>query len=99
MASGKLTLSQLQELEDVPARPAPETVEEPLVAIDMERWRLLTVERAEALVGCPRLFQRHIVLNHDDDVGVLLQVVDELLGEQGHTKFKVQSAKCKVSAR
>ena len=77
-------LVQLEELEDVAADAAAEAVEEPLVAVDVERRRLLAVERTEALVGGAGLLQRHVVLDHDDDVGVVLQVVDELLREQSH---------------
>ena len=74
-------LVQLEKLEDVAADAAAEAVKEPLVAIDVERRRLLAVKRAEPLVRGAGLLQRHVVLDHDDDVGVVLQVVDELLRE------------------
>ena len=49
------------------------------------------MKRAESLVRGARLLQRHVVLNDDDDIGVMLQVVDELLREQRHV-----SASCLV---
>ena len=42
----------------VPLRPAAEAVVEALVRVDVERRRLLAVERAEPLPGVPRLLQR-----------------------------------------
>ena len=57
-------LVQLEELEHVATDAAAEAVEEALVAVDVERRRLLGVERAEALVGRARLLQRHVVLDH-----------------------------------
>ena len=42
---------QLEEFENVAPHAAAETVEEPFVAVDVERRALLGVERAEALVG------------------------------------------------
>ena len=63
------------------AEPESEAVEEPHVTVDMERRRLLAVDRAEALVRRARLLQRYVVLDDGDDVGVMRQVVDELLGE------------------
>jgi hypothetical protein len=74
---------QLEELEHVAADAAAETVEEALVAVDVERRRLLAVKRTEPLVGGAGLLQRDVVADDHHDVGVVLQVVDELLGEQG----------------
>ena len=74
-------LVQLEELEDVAADVAAKAMEKTLVAVDVKRRRLLAVERTESLVGRAGLLQRHVVLNHDDDVGLVLQVVDELLRE------------------
>src|SRR5687767_9935665 len=54
-------LLQLDKLEHVTADAAAETVEEPAIAIDVERWRFLAVKRAEALVGRAGLAQRHRV--------------------------------------
>jgi hypothetical protein len=42
------------------------------------------VKRAQTLVSCANLFQRHVILDDDDDVGVVSEVVDELLGKEGH---------------
>jgi hypothetical protein len=50
-------LFELDELEDVAAHLAAETEEQAPVAIDVERGRLLGVERTEALVAGPRLPQ------------------------------------------
>ena len=75
-------LVQLEKLEDVAADAAAEAVEEPLVAVDVKRRRLLAVKRAEPLVGGAGLLQRHVVLDDDDDVGLVLQVVDEVWGEE-----------------
>src|SRR5262249_38748328 len=77
-------LVQLEELEYVAANPASVAVEEALVAVDMERRRLLRVKRAETFVAGPRFLQRHVVLNDGDDIRLGLQVVDERLGEQSH---------------
>jgi hypothetical protein len=71
---------EFEELEHVAADAAAEAVEVALVAVDVERRRLLAVERAEALVGGASLLERDVVLDDDDDVGVVLEVVDELLG-------------------
>jgi hypothetical protein len=71
---------QLEELEHVAADAAAEAVEVALLAIDVERRRLLAVERTEPLVGGAGLLERDVILDDDDDVGVMLQVVDELLG-------------------
>ena len=74
-------LVQLEELEHVAADAAAEAMKEPLVTRDVERRRFLAVERTETLIRCTRLLQRHVVLDHDDDVGLLLEVVDESLRE------------------
>ena len=73
---------QLEELQHVAADAAAEAVEEALVAVDVERRRLLAVERAQPLVGGAGLLERDVVADHHDDVGVVLQVVDELLREE-----------------
>jgi hypothetical protein len=70
---------QLEELEDVSPDAAAEAVEVALLAVDVERRRLLAVERAQPLVGGAGLLERDVVLDDDDDVGVVLQVVDEVL--------------------
>ena len=85
-------LVKLEKLEDIAPHAAAETVEEALVAVDVKGGSLFTVERAESLVRRPHLLQRHVVLNDDHDVCVVLQVVDELLGEEGHfKKLRVKS--------
>ena len=61
-------LLQFDELEHVAAGLAPEAVEEALVRVDVERRRLLAVERAESLPRRPGLLQRDVVLHHLDDV-------------------------------
>ena len=63
-------LVQLEKLDDVAADLAAVAVKEAFVAIDGERWRLLGVERTQPLVVRAALLQRHVVLNHHDDVGV-----------------------------
>ena len=68
---------QLDELEDVAAGAAAEAVEEPLVAVDVERRRLLAVKRAEPLPRRAAAPQRDALLDDLHDVGVRLQVVDE----------------------
>jgi hypothetical protein len=72
---------QLDELDDVTANAAPEAVKKPLVPVDVERRRPLAVKRAEPLVGRPDLLQRHVVLDHQDDIGLVFEVVNEGLGE------------------
>ena len=82
-------LVELQELEDVPAHVAPETVKEPLLWIDVKRRRLFAVKRAESFVGAPRSLERHIFLHDLQDVGLQTKVVDELLRKQhqGNCRF------------
>jgi hypothetical protein len=72
---------QLEKLEDVTTDAATEAMKEALVAIDVKRRRLLAVERAEAFICRARLLQRDVILDDDDDIGLVLQVVDETLGE------------------
>jgi hypothetical protein len=59
-------------------------VEEAFVAIDLKGRRLLSVKRAKSFVIGARFFQRHVVLDDDDDVGLLLEIVDESLRKQAH---------------
>ena len=78
-ASGNVDLVvQLDELDDVAADAAAEAVEEPLVAVDLERRRLLAVERTQPL---PRRRRSAAAARAPgstcDDVGLRLQVVDE----------------------
>ena len=74
-------LLQLDELEDVAADAAAETVKKPAVAVDAEGRRLLAVKRTEALVVGACLPQRHVVRDDRDDVSGRSHFVDELLGE------------------
>ena len=75
---------QLEELEHVAADAAAKTVEEAFVAIDLKGRRLLPVKRTKPFVIRARFFQRHVVLDHDDDVGLLFEIVDESLRKQTH---------------
>jgi hypothetical protein len=77
-------LLKFHELEHVAADAAPEAVEEPLLAVHVERRCLLAVERAEPLPRRARLPERDMVLHHPYDVGLQPHVVDEGLGEEGH---------------
>ena len=77
-------LVELKKLDDVAARAAAKAVKEPLVPVDLKRRRLLTMERTEPLVVGPVLLQRHVVLDHHDDVCLVLQVVYEGLRVQSH---------------
>ena len=74
-------LVKLEKLEHVTANPTAVAIEEALVAVHLERGRLLGVKRAESFVVGPRLLQRHVVLNHHHDIRVALQVIDERLWE------------------
>src|SRR5207302_8969983 len=67
---------------------AAEAVEEPLVTMDVERRRLLAVKGTEPFVGGAGLLQRHVILDHDDDVGLVLQVVNEPLRKETHSVFQ-----------
>jgi hypothetical protein len=78
---------QLQELDHVAADPAPEAVEEPLVAGHLKGGRLLGVKGTQPLVIGAQLLQRDVVLDHDDDIRVKLEVVDERLREERHQSF------------
>ena len=81
-ASWKPTFScSSMNLKTSPPTPQPKQWKKPAVAIDVERRRLLAVERAEALVAGAGLAQRHVVRDDGDDVGRRADFVDEGLGE------------------
>jgi hypothetical protein len=61
----------LDELDDVAARCAAEAVVQLHVGTHRERRRLLGVERAQALVATADAFQRDVVADHGEDVGLL----------------------------
>src|SRR5262245_63741283 len=46
------------------------------------------MKRTKAFVAGAGLLQRHVVLDHDDDVGLLLQIVDESLWEERHSRIR-----------
>ena len=77
-------LVQLDELHDIAPGAAAEALEEPLVLIHVERRRLLVVERTQTLVRAAGLLQGDDVLNDLDDVGLRLEVVDELGRKASH---------------
>src|SRR5262249_20206346 len=81
-------LLQLDELEDVPARAAPEAVEEAAIAMDGEGRRFLAVERTEALVARAGLAERDVVRDHGHDVGGAADLVDERLGKARHGRCR-----------
>jgi len=56
-------------------------MKEAFVAVDVKRRRFLAVERAEAFICRAGLLQRDVILDDDDDIGLVLQVVDETLRE------------------
>ena len=78
---------QLDELDHVTADAAAEALEVALVAVHVERRRLLAMERAQAFVrgSCPA--ERDALLHHLHDVGVRFQVVDERGREKRHYSF------------
>src|SRR5262249_44084529 len=80
-------LLQLEKLDHVAADAAAEAVKEALVAVDVERRRLLTVKWTQPFVRGSRLLQRHVVLDHDDDVRLSFQVLDEVRWEERHQSF------------
>ena len=80
-------LVQLEKLEHVAAGAAAEAVKKSFLRIDVKRRRLLRMKRTQPLVGRPRTLQRNIVLDDLDDVGMKPEIVDELLGEEGHTEL------------
>ena len=77
-------LVQLDELDDIAPGAAAEALEEPLVLIHVERRRLFVVERTQTLVRVAGLLQRDDVLHDLDDVGLRLEVVDELGRKASH---------------
>ena len=79
-------LVQLDELDHVAADAAAEAVEEALLAVDVERRRLLAVERAQPFHVAPASLERHDVADHLHDVGVQMQIVEEGLREQRSIK-------------
>src|SRR5262245_24180979 len=90
---------QLDELEDVAADAAAEAVEEPLVAVDGERRRLLAVKRAESLVRIPSLAQRYRVGDDRHDVRGRTDFVNEGLGKKRHSLFAIRSSRPAVRSR
>ncbi len=70
-------LGQHQKLEDVAPFATPEAVEETLATVDVERRRLLAMERAEPLVTPAGDFQRRH-LGHDlDEIGCVADAGDD----------------------
>ena len=67
-----------------PPAPQPKHLKNALVAVDVERRRLLLVERTQSLPRRARLLERHDVADDRDDVGLGLQVVEEGLGKERH---------------
>ena len=86
-ASGNVILScSFDELEDVAPGAAAEAVKEALVAVHVERRRLLAVKRAQPFPRRAAALQRHALLDDLHDVGVRLQVLDEVRrGKSAHT--------------
>ena len=75
---------QFDELEDVALGAAPEAMEEPLIAVDVERRRFLSMKRTEPLPRGPAAAQRHPFLDDLHDVGVRLEVLDEVGRKKRH---------------
>ena len=75
---------QFDELEDVALGAAPEAMEEPLIAVDVERRRFLSMKRTEPLPRGPAAAQRHPFLDDLHDVGVRLEVLDEVGRKERH---------------
>ena len=90
-------LVQLEELEDIAADAAAETVEEALVGMNVERRRFFVMERAVALVRRPRPLQGYIFLDDRQDIGLQAKVVDELLREQTHSRLNSQRSTLKAA--
>jgi len=63
---------------------APEAVKKPLIAVDVKRRRLLAVKRAESFPGGAAAPERHALLDHLHDIGVRLELLDEVGREQSH---------------
>jgi hypothetical protein len=78
-------VEELDELEDIAAHAAPEAVEETLVGVDVERWSLLAVKRAETFPRRAGLLEGDAVLHDLQDVRLHFQVVDERLRKKGHS--------------
>ena len=70
-------LGEREELEDVAAGSAAETVEESFTAIDGERRRLLAMKWTETFVRLPRLLERRHLRDELDDVGRLPDLRDQ----------------------
>jgi hypothetical protein len=77
-------LVQLEKFEHVATDAAAKTMKESLVAIDVERRRLLRMERTETFEGRAHLLQRHVVLHNRYDVGMTSHIVDEGLRKKCH---------------
>ena len=71
------------ELDGVTTRMTAKTVEEPLFRIDAERWRLLLVERAEALVLAAALFELDVIARDLDQIRGVPDLGDYLRVEIG----------------
>ena len=67
-----------QELEDVTALMAAETVVQAFFGIDRERRSLLLVEGTQPLPGAALFFQPHVLARHVDQVGGLADTGDDI---------------------
>src|SRR5690606_19834150 len=76
---------QLHELDHVAADAAPEALEQALVRVDVERRRLLLMERTEPLPRRAGLPERRDLADDRHHVGLRLEVLDERLRKQTHS--------------
>ena len=72
-------------LKTSPPAPQPKQWKNPLSRLTWNDGVFSPWNGQSPLYVAPALLQRHVVLDHDDDVGVLLQVVDEPLRETSAT--------------
>ena len=75
---------QLDELEDIALGAAAKAMEKALVAVDVEGRRLFPVKRAESLPRRAAAPERDALLDHLHDIGVRLEVLDEVRREERH---------------
>jgi hypothetical protein len=68
---------ELYEPDDVTTDTATEAVEKTFALMDMERCRVLNVERTPARMRGASLCQEQVILNHRGDIGSTLELPDE----------------------
>src|SRR4029079_2147261 len=75
---------ELDELDDVAADAAAETMKHTAIGVEVKPRRLFTVKRTESFPFRPASLHRHAFLNDLHDVGVRLQIINKRRWKQSH---------------